>query len=73
MFGHNINFRINICEQNTDKQKTNGFDKILLIRKKIFTFQIKCQAKNVFLNDVKRTIRLLPLFSGQFNKEKGLK
>ena len=41
IFGHKFNSGVNIWEQNTETEKTNGFDKIELIRTKFSLNKIK--------------------------------
>ena len=45
IFDCKCNFRVNIWEQNTETEKTNGFWEDTVNQNKLFSFEIKRQAK----------------------------
>ena len=48
IFGHKINFTVNIWKQSRETVKTNGSWWDIISQKSIIPFKIKCQVKNVF-------------------------
>ena len=55
-FRRKFNFTVNIWEQNTETEKTNGFWLDMVNQNKLFSYKIKRQVINVFPRDVERTV-----------------
>ena len=66
MFGCKINFRVHSWEQNTETEKTNDFWSDMVNQNKIFSFKIKRQVKNIFPNNVKKTVNFVPINFNSF-------